>query len=48
MTVAADPLVIVRPIALRGLLGAAILALAILLGVVIGETPLPLTTVASR
>lgn len=47
MTVAADPLVIVRPIALRGLLGAAILALAILLGVVIGETPLPLTTVAA-
>ncbi|OAN79989.1 ABC transporter permease [Sulfitobacter sp. EhC04] len=47
MTVAADPLVIVRPIALRGLLGAAILALAILLGVVIGETPLPLSTVAA-
>ena len=43
----ATPNVLMRPLALWGLSGLAVLALAILAGVVIGETPLPFPMVAA-
>lgn len=47
MTEAAAPVAVLRPVALWSVIGPAVLALAILAGVIIGETPLPVATVAS-
>lgn len=47
MTVVAASGSLARPLIGRGLLGAALLALAILAGVIIGETPLPPSTVGA-
>ena len=47
MIAATAPAAIVRPLALWGVVGAVVLALAVLFGVVVGETPLPLRTVAA-
>lgn len=47
MTVTAAPVALAGALIWRGLFGAAVLALAVLAGVVIGEVPLPLQTVAA-
>ncbi len=47
MTVTAAPVALAGALIWRGLFGAAVLALAVLAGVVIGEVPLPLETVAA-
>lgn len=46
MSLAAAPVTVLRPVALWGVTGAVVLILAILAGVVIGETPLPVAMVA--